>query len=79
MRRFIPWIVATLFVTGDEMFWFHFSTRPDFFQTQVRLLLALKATLTFVVLGVFVVSMRAAAAGPWMFAGFGTPIASWRR
>lgn len=63
VRTFMPVVVALLYLTGGAMFWVHFSSRPDFFQSRFGLLLALKMSLTFAVLGVFVVSMRAAIKG----------------
>src|SRR5690606_18256605 len=63
VRRFMPIVVALLYLTGGAMFWVHYSSRPDFFQTKFGLLLTAKMTLTFIVLGVFVFSMRAARKG----------------
>ncbi|MEZ0218287.1 MAG: CopD family copper resistance protein [Rariglobus sp.] len=63
VRTFMPVVVALLYLTGGAMFWVHFSSRPDFFQSRFGLLLALKMSLTFAVLGVFVISMRAAIKG----------------
>lgn len=63
VRTFMPVIVALLYLTGAAMFWVHYSARPDFFHTRFGLLLTTKITLTFAVLGVFVVSMRAAIKG----------------
>jgi Uncharacterized protein conserved in bacteria len=63
VRRFMPWVVATLFLTGAAMFWVHFSTRPNLLQTRFGILLAIKVGLAFTVLGVFVTSLRAAKRG----------------
>lgn len=63
VRVFMPWVVALLFITGGLMFWVHFSSRSDFFQTRFGLLLTIKLVLAFSVLGVFVAAMRAAAKG----------------
>lgn len=63
VRRFMPFVVGTLYLTGAAMFWVHFSARPDFFQTRFGWMLTAKISLTFLVLGVFVASMRAARRG----------------
>lgn len=63
VRVFMPVVVALLYLSGAAMFWVHFSARPDFFQTRFGLLLSTKVTLTFLVLSVFVASMRAALKG----------------
>ncbi len=63
VRRFMPVVVAVLFLTGGGMFWHHYSIRPDFFQTTFGVLLTVKMGLAFVVLGVFTTSIRAARKG----------------
>lgn len=63
VRTFMPVVVALLYLSGAAMFWVHYSARPDFFSTRFGLLLTLKIALTFAVLGVFIVSMRAAIKG----------------
>jgi hypothetical protein len=63
VRVFMPFVVALLYLTGAAMFWIHYSSRPDFFQSRFGLLLTAKVSLTFVVLGVFVSAMRAARKG----------------
>ncbi len=63
VRRFMPMVVALLFLTGASMYWIHASTRPDFFSSRFGILLTIKMTLAFGVLGVFVTAMRAAAKG----------------
>ncbi|HEY0966120.1 MAG TPA: hypothetical protein VGD88_01920 [Opitutaceae bacterium] len=63
VRRFMPGVVALLFLTGGAMFWIQFSSRPDFFQTRFGLLLTAKVVLTFIVLGVFVGAIRASIKG----------------
>jgi|SRR5690606_29201592 len=63
VRTFMPVVVTLLFLTGAAMFWVHYSNRPDFFQTRFGILLAVKMTLAFAVLGVFTAAMRAAAKG----------------
>lgn len=63
VRGFMPVVVALLYLTGGAMFWVHYSARPDFFHTRFGLLLTLKVSLTFAVLGVFVASLRSALKG----------------
>lgn len=63
VRTFMPVVVALLYLSGASMFWVHYSARPDFFATRFGVLLTLKITLTFAVLGVFIVSMRTAIKG----------------
>ncbi len=63
VRGFMPVVVALLYLSGAAMFWVQFSARPDFFGTRFGWLLTTKVALTFAVLGVFVVSMRAARRG----------------
>lgn len=63
VRTFMPVVVALLYLTGGAMFWVHYSARPDFFHSRFGVLLTLKIALTFAVLGVFVISMRAALKG----------------
>lgn len=63
VRTFMPVVVTLLFLTGAAMFWVHYSNRPDFFQTRFGILMAVKMTLAFAVLGVFTAAMRAAAKG----------------
>lgn len=63
VRRFMPVIVAVLYLTGAAMFWVHFSSRPDFFHTRFGILLTIKAALAFTVLGVFVTAIRASFKG----------------
>ena len=45
------------------MFWVHFSNRPDFVQSRFGILLMIKMTLAFAVLGVFMASLSAAKRG----------------
>lgn len=63
VRGFMPFVIATLYLSGAAMFWVHYSARPDFFHTKFGLLLTAKILLTFIVLGVFIASMRAARRG----------------
>ncbi len=63
VRRFMPVVVAVLFVTGGLLFWFHFRSRPDFFHTRFGILLSIKVALAFTVLGIFVASIRASYKG----------------
>lgn len=63
VRRFMPVIVAVLFLTGGAMAWVHFSSRPDFFHTRFGILLTIKVALAFAVLGVFVTAIRASFKG----------------
>jgi hypothetical protein len=63
VRTFMPIVIAVLYTSGTAMFWVHYSARPDFFHTKFGLLLTAKILLTFIVLGVFVASMRAARRG----------------
>lgn len=63
VRRFMPVVVATLFITGGAMYWVHFSSRPDFFHSRFGILLSIKMALAFIVLGVFVSAIRASFKG----------------
>ena len=63
VRRFMPVIVALLFLTGGAMFWVHYSSRPDFFHTRFGILLTIKVALAFTVLGIFVAAIRASFKG----------------
>lgn len=63
VRTFMPIVVALLFLTGGAMFWVHYSSRPDFFQTKFGIMLTVKVGLAFTVLGIFVAAMRASIAG----------------
>ncbi len=63
VRKFMPVVVALLFLTGLAMFWVHYSARPDFFQTRFGILLTVKMVLAFAVLGVFVTAIRASIKG----------------
>lgn len=63
VRKFMPVIVALLFITGGAMYWIHYSTRPDFFSSRFGILLTVKMALAFLVLGVFVTAIRASIKG----------------
>jgi hypothetical protein len=63
VRRFMPAIVALLFLTGGAMFWVHYSSRPDFFHTRFGILLTIKVALAFAVLGIFATAIRASFKG----------------
>ena len=63
VRKFMPAVVALLFLTGGAMYWVHFSSRPDFFETRFGVLLTIKLALAFAVLGVFVAALRASLRG----------------
>ncbi len=63
VRKFMPVIVALLFLTGGAMYWIHYSARPDFFSSRFGILLTIKMTLAFAVLSVFVTAMRASIKG----------------
>lgn len=63
VRRFMPVVVAILFLTGGAMFWVRFSSQPDFFHTRFGVLLAIKVAFAFAVLGVFVTAIRASFKG----------------
>ncbi len=63
VRKFMPVVVALLFLTGLAMFWVHYSARPDFFETRFGILLTVKMVLAFAVLGVFVTAIRASIKG----------------
>lgn len=63
VRKFMPVVVALLFLTGGAMFWVHYSSRPDFFQSRFGILLTVKMGLAFVVLGVFASAIRASIKG----------------
>ncbi len=63
VRTFMPIVVGLLYLSGASMFAVQFSLRPDFFHSRFGWMLATKVSLTFVVLGVFLASMRAARKG----------------
>lgn len=63
VRKFMPVVVALLFLSGGAMFWVHYSSRPDFFHTRFGVLLTIKLALAFTVLGVFVSAIRASIKG----------------
>jgi hypothetical protein len=63
VRKFMPVVVALLFLTGGVMAWVHFSNRPDFFQSKFGIMLTIKVTLAIIVLGIFVASLRASIKG----------------
>lgn len=63
VRKFMPFVVALLFLSGLAMGWIHFSSRPDFFQTRFGVMLTIKVALAFTVLGVFVTAIRASIKG----------------
>lgn len=63
VRKFMPVIVALLFLSGGAMFWVHYSSRPDFFHTRFGVILTIKLALAFTVLGVFVSAIRASIKG----------------
>lgn len=63
VRKFMPVVVALLFLSGAAMFWVHYSTRPDFFHTRFGGLLSTKVALAFAVLGLFVAAIRASIKG----------------
>jgi hypothetical protein len=63
VRKFMPLVVATLYLTGGAMFWVHYSSRPDFFSSKFGVLLSIKVGLAFAVLGVFVRAVRASKKG----------------
>lgn len=63
VRKFMPFVVALLFLTGGAMYWVHYSSRPDFFQSKFGIMLTIKAGLAIVVLGIFVSAIRASIKG----------------
>lgn len=63
VRKFMPVVVALLFLSGGAMFWVQYSSRPDFFHTRFGILLTIKMGLAFTVLGVFVSAIRASIKG----------------
>ena len=63
VRKFMPIVVALLFLSGGAMFWVHYSARPDFFHTRFGVMLSIKMALAFAVLGVFVAAIRASFKG----------------
>ncbi len=63
VRKFMPIVVALLFLTGAAMFWIHYSGRPDFFRSKFGIMLTIKMGLAFTVLGVFVSAIRASIKG----------------
>ena len=63
VRKFMPYVVLMLFLTGGAMFWVHFSNRPDFVTSRFGILMMIKMSLAFVVLGVFMASLSAAKRG----------------
>lgn len=63
VRKFMPVVVALLFLTGAAMFWVHYSGRPEFFRSKFGIMLTVKMGLAFTVLGVFVSAIRASIKG----------------
>lgn len=63
VRKFMPVVVALLYITGGAMFWVHYSGRPGFFQSKFGIMLTVKMTMAFAVLGVFVSAIRASIKG----------------
>lgn len=63
VRKFMPVVVALLFITSGMMYWVHYSTRPDLFHTTFGILLTIKASLAIVVLGIFISAIRASFKG----------------
>jgi len=63
VRKFMPLVVALLFLSGAAMFWVHYSARPNLFHTRFGALLSVKIALAFAVLGVFVTAIRASIKG----------------
>ncbi len=63
VRKFMPVIVALLFLSGGAMFWVQYSSRADFFHTRFGVMLTIKLGLAFTVLGVFVSAIRASIKG----------------
>lgn len=63
VRKFMPVVVALLFLSGGAMFWVHYSNRPDFFHTRFGVMLTIKLVLAFAVLAVFVSAIRASIKG----------------
>lgn len=63
VRKFMPFVVVLLFLSGGAMFWVQYTMRPDFFHTRFGLLLTTKLALAFAVLAVFVSAIRASIKG----------------
>lgn len=63
VRKFMPIVVALLFLTGGAMFWVHYTSRPDFFQSKFGIMLTIKIGLAFIVLGIFASAIRASIKG----------------
>jgi hypothetical protein len=63
VRKFMPIVVALLFLTGGAMFWVHYSSRPDFFHSKLGIMLTIKTGLALSVLGIFVLAIRASIKG----------------
>jgi hypothetical protein len=63
VRKFMPFVVALLFITGGMMFWVHYSMRPDFFHSKFGILLTIKASLAIAVLAIFASAIRASFKG----------------
>ncbi|MBK9989860.1 MAG: hypothetical protein IPP19_03740 [Verrucomicrobia bacterium] len=63
VRKFMPYIVATLFLTGFAMFWTHFRGDMNFFKTKFGVMLTIKMLLAFTVLGIFASAIRASVKG----------------
>jgi hypothetical protein len=63
VRRFMPVVVALLFITGGCMYWVQYQLRPDFIHSRFGILLTIKVGLAFIVLGIFVSAIRASFKG----------------
>lgn len=61
--KFMPAVVALLFLSGGAMYWVHCFAVPRFLHTRFGVLLSVKAALALVVLGIFIASIRAATRG----------------
>lgn len=62
-KRIMPWVVATLFLTGLAMAYFHRSELADPFATSFGLFLTIKILLALSVLVHFITAMRSATGG----------------
>lgn len=62
-KRIMPWVVATLFVSGLVLAYFHYSKLPSPFANSFGILLAVKIALALSVLVHFVTAMRSATNG----------------
>lgn len=56
-QKFMPFVVAALFVSGFGMMAYHIDSFADFFASGFGVLFGLKVVLAFMILGIFVVAL----------------------